>query len=41
MLYLYFRICLSDLDVQKMKVCKEIFKCNFFEDMEVFGFFFG
>lgn len=41
MLHLYFRIRLSDPDVQKMKVCKEIPKRNFFEDMEALGPFFG
>lgn len=41
MLHLYFRIRLSDPDVQKMKVCKEIPKRNFFEEMEALGPFFG
>lgn len=41
MLHLYFRISLSDPGVQKMKVCKEIPKRDFFEDMEALGPFFG
>lgn len=41
MLHVYFRISISDPDVQKMKVRKEIPKRNFFDDSEAYGAFFG